>query len=73
MQTEHSEHRLIVEALESRDPSLAVERTIEHMRSRGRELEAYLGISAASLHAQEAQVLGMLQGIRDQAIRKEPA
>jgi DNA-binding GntR family transcriptional regulator len=72
MQTEHREHRLIVEALESRHPGLAVERTIEHMRSRGRELEAYLGISAESLRAHEALVLPLLQGIREQAIQKEP-
>jgi len=72
MQTEYREHRLIVEALECRDPGLCVERTIQHMQSRGRELETYLGISAESLRAQEAQVLPLLQGIREQAIRKEP-
>ena len=72
MHTEYREHRLIVEALECRDPCLSVERTIEHMQSRGRELETYLGISAESLREQESQVLPLLQGIREQAIRKEP-
>ena len=69
MQAEHQEHRLIVEALECRDPGLSVERTIQHMQSRGRELESYLGISPQSLRAQEAQVLPLLQGIREHAIQ----
>ena len=72
MQTEYREHRLIIEALACRDQCLSVERTIEHMRSRARELEIHLGISAESLQAHEAQVLPLLQGIRRPINRKEP-
>jgi DNA-binding GntR family transcriptional regulator len=72
MQTEYREHSLIVEALADRNRGLAVRRTIEHMRSRGRELEAYLGIPAKSVREHEDQVLPLLAGLLEHTEEREP-
>jgi DNA-binding GntR family transcriptional regulator len=72
MRTEYREHSLIVEALEARDRGLAVRRTIEHMTSRRRELEVYLGISGEQLQEHEAEVLLILDAIQGQVTTKEP-
>jgi DNA-binding GntR family transcriptional regulator len=57
MEAEHREHLHIVEALRIHDPAAAVERTLEHVVNRGRELEAYLGIPAEAIHAKETEIL----------------
>jgi DNA-binding GntR family transcriptional regulator len=73
MRSEYQEHRLIVEALGARDPQMAVQRTLEHVINRGRELETYLGIPPESVRAREAQVLPLLAGgwLLGQPIEKE--
>ncbi len=60
MGCEFEEHRHIVEALESRQPDLAAERTFEHVTNRGRELVAFIGIPADKVSAAEAAVLPFL-------------
>lgn len=57
MDAEHREHLRIVDALGNHDPAVAVERTVEHVINRGRELEAYLGIPAAAIDAKEMEIL----------------
>lgn len=73
MSSEYQEHRLIVEALGAHDPQMAVQRTLEHVINRGRELETYVRIPALSLRAREAQILPLLAGgwLSDQIIKKE--
>jgi DNA-binding GntR family transcriptional regulator len=71
MGNEFHEHRLIVDALAERDQVLALKRTIEHMASRAKELEAHLGISPEALREREAQVLPLLQAIQERAVEKE--
>lgn len=73
MHSEHQEHRLIVEALGAHDPQMAVQRTLEHVINRGRELETCLRIPAESVRAREAQVLPLLAGgwLLGQPIEKE--
>ncbi len=72
MRTEHREHSLIVEALEARDQALAVQRTVEHMSSRRRELEAYLGLSSVVMEERESEVLVLLDAIQMKVNTKEP-
>jgi len=72
MRVEFAEHSMIVEALAGRDRRLAAQRTLEHMASRGRELEAYLGIPGESLREHEEQVLPFLAGIWEREKEKEP-
>jgi len=71
MGNEFREHRLIVDALAEHDQALALKRTIEHMASRAKELEAHLGISPEALREREAQVLPLLQSIQQRAVEKE--
>ena len=71
MANEFHEHRLIVDALADHDQLLALRRTIEHMASRARELEAHLGISPEALREREAQVLPLLQAIQERGVEKE--
>lgn len=54
------EHAAIVEALAARDSSLAVQRTVEHLRNRGRELVTFLGIPQDLVTETEEQVLPLL-------------
>ncbi len=58
--TEHAEHSAIVEALAAHDPALAVQRTLEHLLNRGKELEMYLGIPRDLVRATEDQILPLL-------------
>lgn len=60
MEDEYREHCAIVEAVAAHQPSLAVERTLEHILNRGRELETFLGISGDLVRATEDQVLPLL-------------
>jgi DNA-binding GntR family transcriptional regulator len=64
MSSEYREHSAIVDAVASRDSALAVERTIEHLQNRGRELETYLGISRELVRAAEDQILPLLKSRR---------
>ncbi|HTP02390.1 MAG TPA: GntR family transcriptional regulator [Anaerolineales bacterium] len=61
MKTEYFEHSAIVDAVARRDPASAVDRTIEHLLNRGKELHAYLGIPADLVQDAEAQVLPLLR------------
>ena len=60
MESEYQEHCAIVEAISAHQPELAVERTLEHIMNRGKELEAFLGISGDLVHATEDQILPLL-------------
>jgi DNA-binding GntR family transcriptional regulator len=60
MRAEYREHRLIVEALAAHEPEVAVQRTVEHVTNRGRELETYLGIPARALRAREAEFIPLV-------------
>lgn len=73
MRSEYQEHRLIVEALGAHDPQKAVQRTLEHVINRGRELETYLRIPVEAVRAREAQILPLLAGgwFSEQIIDKE--
>lgn len=63
MRGEYQEHRLIVEALRDHDPNMAVQRTLEHVTNRGRELQRYLHMPAADVRAREAQIIPLLAGV----------
>jgi DNA-binding GntR family transcriptional regulator len=73
MVAEYREHRLIVEALDAHQPLVAVQRTIEHVTNRGREMVAYLGISAELLQAKEAEFLPLMMKpqLPEQLLQKE--
>lgn len=60
MEDEYTEHQAIVAALRAHDPHLAMQRTLEHILHRGRELEAYLNLPAELIREREAQVLPLL-------------
>ena len=60
MQEEYTEHQSIVAALRAHDPRLAMQRTLEHILHRGRELETYLNLPAELIREREAQVLPLL-------------
>jgi DNA-binding GntR family transcriptional regulator len=60
MENEYREHGAIVEAVACHDPELAVQRTLEHLLNRGRELESYLGIPRDLVQATEDQILPLL-------------
>lgn len=64
MRNEYEEHRAIVNALAAHDPGLAVQRTLEHITYRGRELETYLDISAELVQTREAQILPLLENYK---------
>ena len=61
---DYCEHGAIVEALAAHDPRLAVQRTLEHLRNRGEELESFLGISHDLVKATEDRVLPLLARAR---------
>jgi DNA-binding GntR family transcriptional regulator len=61
---EHEEHEGIVDALENGDPELAMQRAIEHVLQRGRELETYLGIPRHALELREGQIRHLIPGTR---------
>ena len=63
MNNEYREHGAIVEAVACHDARMAVERTLEHLLNRGRELETYLGIPRDLVQATEKQVLPLLARI----------
>ncbi len=63
MNNESKEHGAIVEAVACHDAPMAVERTLEHLLNRGKELETYLGIPRDLLKATEDQVLPLLARI----------
>ncbi len=60
MRNEYQEHCAIVDAVGMHEPHIAVQRTLEHITNRGRELEAYLGIPVDMVRAKEAEVLPLL-------------
>jgi DNA-binding GntR family transcriptional regulator len=60
MKNEYIEHRAIVDAVGGHEPEIAVERTLEHILNRGRELETYLGIPRDLVRATEDQILPLL-------------
>ena len=60
MKSEYKEHCGIVDAVASHEPTLAVNRTIEHILNRGQELQTYLGIPRELVQATENQVLPLL-------------
>ena len=57
---EYQEHFDIVNALAEHDPKLAVCRTIQHITSRGRELEEFIGIPRDLVRSKEACILRLL-------------
>jgi len=59
---EHREHEMIVAALAAHDPDAAVQRSVEHVLQRGRELVSYLGMPRESLEAREAQIRRLIPG-----------
>ncbi len=62
MRTEFREHGAIVDAVATHNPAQAVERTIEHILNRGKELQMYLGIPREMVQAAEEQILPLLKG-----------
>ena len=60
MENEYNEHAGIVDAVAAHDTALSVERTVEHIRNRGKELQLYLGIPGDLVQATEDQVLPLL-------------
>lgn len=60
MTSEYQEHCAIVDAVGSHEPELAVERTLEHLMNRGKELETFLGIPRDLVQATEDQILPLL-------------
>lgn len=62
---EDNEHRAIIDALAYHQPALALERTIDHIKNLGRELENYLGIPGELLRMREDRILPMLIQIRN--------
>jgi DNA-binding GntR family transcriptional regulator len=60
MRSEYREHSDIVDAVASHEPALAVERTLEHLLNRGKELQSYLGIPPDLVQDTEDQILPLL-------------
>jgi DNA-binding GntR family transcriptional regulator len=60
MENEFKEHGEIVTALKIHNPEIAVQRTIDHILKRGRELETYLDIPKEIIRTKEAQVMPLL-------------
>lgn len=60
MESEYREHCAIVDAVSAHQPDLAVERALEHILNRGKELETFLGIPGDLVHATEDQILPLL-------------
>lgn len=60
MENEFREHSAIVEAVARHEPQVAVDRTLDHLMNRGKELEVYLGIPRDLVRATENQVLPLL-------------
>ncbi|MFH1186494.1 MAG: GntR family transcriptional regulator, partial [Chloroflexota bacterium] len=75
IRNEHREHRLIVEALAAGDPAAALQRSLEHVVQRGRELEKYLGISRQALEVRESRIRHLFPGLQVPAgnPQKEPS
>ena len=61
MSNEYKEHTAIVAALADHQPELAVEKTIEHITNRGRELENYLGVPKDLVRLKESRIFPMLK------------
>lgn len=57
---EYQEHRGIVDAITDHQPELAVNRTIEHITNRGRELESYLNVPRELVRTKEAGILPLI-------------
>jgi DNA-binding GntR family transcriptional regulator len=74
MNSEYKEHCAIVEAVGCHQAELAVERTLEHLMNRGKELETFLGIPRDLVQATESQILPLLtkHTISKSALREEP-
>ena len=68
IRNEHREHVLIVDALAARDPDMALQRTLEHVLQRGRELVSYLGIAPEALEARESQIQQLISGMEPKAV-----
>lgn len=60
IRNEYEEHCSIVAALAEHNPDLAVQRSLEHLTNRGRELEKYLDVPGELIHAKEDQVMPLL-------------
>ncbi len=60
MSNEYEEHRAIVNAIAAHDPDLVMQKTVEHITNRRRELEIYLGIPQDLIKAKEAQIISLL-------------
>ncbi len=60
MRCEYDEHEGIIKALRDHDAGLAVNRTLEHVMNRGRELVGFLGIPASEVDEAETTVLPFL-------------
>jgi DNA-binding GntR family transcriptional regulator len=73
MNNEFREHGAIVEAVASHEPEVAVERTLEHLMNRGKELESYLGIPRDLVKATEDRILPLLtkRSTQSNLIRQE--
>ena len=65
MESESREHRAIVEAVACHEPHEAVERTLEHLLNRGKELEIYLGIPRELVQETEDQILPLIARQRE--------
>jgi DNA-binding GntR family transcriptional regulator len=62
MAQEYKEHQMILKALVIHDTKLAMQRTIEHITNRGKELQTYLKIPQDIIAQKENQVLPLLVG-----------
>jgi DNA-binding GntR family transcriptional regulator len=60
MKNEYGEHSGIVDAVSNHEPALAVERTLEHLLNRGKELQTYLGIPHDLVQGAEDQIVPLL-------------
>jgi DNA-binding GntR family transcriptional regulator len=60
MKNEYREHSEIVDAVSNHEPAVAVERTLEHLLNRGKELQTYLGIPHDLVQDTEDQILPLL-------------
>jgi DNA-binding GntR family transcriptional regulator len=61
MKSEYEEHTAIVDAVASHESTIAIERTVEHLVNRGKELEGFLGIPHQLVLETEEQVLPLLK------------
>lgn len=60
IQNEYKEHCAIVDALAAHDPTLSVQKIIEHVTNRSAELGTYLGVPTETINLKEAQILPLL-------------